>query len=115
VLQDRGVALNRAETLDDVSDALIDDIAGKGFAWVWFLGVWQTGRLGREISLSSPKLQAERLHDLPDMRPPGVRGSPFAITEYRVHADFGGDAALARLRERLAKRGLKLLLDFVPN
>ena len=28
---------------------------------------------------------------------------------------LGGDAALARLRQRLAKRGLKLMLDFVPN
>jgi hypothetical protein len=27
----------------------------------------------------------------------------------------GGDPALARLRERLRARGLKLLLDFVPN
>ena len=32
-----------------------------------------------------------------------------------MHADLGGDAALARLRERLRQRGLKLMLDFVPN
>jgi len=32
-----------------------------------------------------------------------------------VHPDLGGDAALARLRERLRTRGLRLLLDFVPN
>jgi len=114
-LQERGVALNRAATLEDIPDALIDDVAGKGFEWVWLLGVWQTGRLGREISLTDPKLQAECLHDLPDMKPQDVSGSPFAITEYRVHSDFGGDKALARVRERLAKRGLKLLLDFVPN
>src|SRR5262249_5844569 len=28
---------------------------------------------------------------------------------------LGGDAALARLRERLRTRGLRLMLDFVPN
>jgi hypothetical protein len=28
---------------------------------------------------------------------------------------MGGDAALARLRKRMQKRGLKLMLDFVPN
>ena len=28
---------------------------------------------------------------------------------------LGGDAALARLRQRLRKRGLRLMLDFVPN
>jgi hypothetical protein len=115
VLQERGVALGRQATLDDVTDAFIDDVAAKGFGWVWFLGVWQTGPIGRQISLSTPKLQEECRRVLPDLRPEDVCGSPFAITAYRVHTDFGGDAALARLRERLARRGLKLLLDFVPN
>jgi glycosidase len=32
-----------------------------------------------------------------------------------VHTQLGGEAALARLRERLRQRGLRLLLDFVPN
>jgi glycosidase len=32
-----------------------------------------------------------------------------------VHPDLGGEEALARLRERLNTRGLKLMLDFVPN
>jgi glycosidase len=114
-LQERGTALGRPATLEDVTDAFLDDVAAKGFDWVWFLGVWQTGRLGREISLQDPKLQAECRRDLPDLRASDVSGSPFAITEYRVHSDFGGDTALGRLRERLARRGLKLLLDFVPN
>jgi glycosidase len=114
-LQERGVALGRPATLDDVTDAFLDDVAGMGFDWVWWLGIWQTGRLGRQISRSDPKVQAECHRDLPDMRDEDVCGSPFAITAYRVHEDFGGEAALARLRERLARRGLKLLLDFVPN
>ena len=33
----------------------------------------------------------------------------------RCTQNLGGDAALARLRERLRKRGLRLMLDFVPN
>jgi hypothetical protein len=114
-LQERGVALGRPATLEDIPDAFLDDVAAKGFAWVWFLGVWQTGRLGREVSLSNPKLIEECRRDLPDLRDQDVSGSPFAITAYRVHEDFGGDAALARLRTRLTRRGLKLLLDFVPN
>ena len=32
-----------------------------------------------------------------------------------MHEDFGGDEALARLRQRLQRRGLRLVLDFVPN
>jgi glycosidase len=45
----------------------------------------------------------------------GSSGSGFAITDYVVHDHLGGDAALGRLRERLRVRGLRLLLDFVPN
>ena len=37
------------------------------------------------------------------------------LLNYTVHRDLGGDAALARLRQRLQERGLKLMLDFVPN
>ena len=50
ILQERGVALRRAATLDDLEDRFLDDIAAKGFQWVWFLGVWQTGAAGRAIS-----------------------------------------------------------------
>ncbi|HEY7376410.1 MAG TPA: alpha-amylase family glycosyl hydrolase [Polyangia bacterium] len=114
-LQERGGAINRNATLDDVPDAFIDDVAARGFTWIWWLGVWQTGAAGREISRADAKLRAELQRELPDLRDQDITGSPFAITAYRVHEDFGGDGALRRLRERLARRGLKLLLDFVPN
>ena len=52
---------------------------------------------------------------LPDLKDEDIAGSGFAIQNYTVHRDLGGDAALARLRQRLQKRGLKLMLDFVPN
>jgi glycosidase len=115
VLQERGVALGRPATLADFDDKALDDVARMGFEWVWLLGVWQTGPAGRAISRSNPKLVAECRRVLPDLREEDITGSPFAITSYTVHRDFGGDGALARLRERLRTRGLKLLLDFVPN
>jgi len=115
ILQERGAVLRRAATLDDLEDRFLDDIAAKGFQWVWFLGVWQTGRAGRAISRSNPKLVEECRRVLPDLREEDICGSPFAIVAYETSRDFGGDQALAHLRERLARRNLKLLLDFVPN
>ena len=115
ILQERGVALGRRATLDDLSDVFLDEIMARGFQWVWFLGVWQTGRAGREISRSDPKLREGFKEVLPDLREDDISGSPFSIASYETSKDFGGDAALARLRERLARRRLKLLLDFVPN
>src|SRR5262249_3977784 len=49
------------------------------------------------------------------LREEDIAGSGFAITGYSVHPALGGDAALKRIRQRLRKRGLRLMLDFVPN
>ena len=107
--------LGRAATLDDVPDAELDRLAQLGFDWVWFLSVWQTGLAGQRVSRANADWRKEFQETLPDLREEDIAGSGFAITGYDVPAGLGGDAALARLRQRLAKRGLKLLLDFVPN
>jgi glycosidase len=107
--------LGRIATLDDVTDADLDALAQKGFDWIWLLSVWQTGPEAQKISRSNPEWRREFQETLPDLTDDDITGSGFAITGYTVHTSLGGDAALARLRERLQKRGLKLMLDFVPN
>jgi Alpha amylase, catalytic domain len=115
LLQERGRALGRPATLDDVPDALLDEIKARGFDWVWFLGVWTTGPAARAVSRGRRDWREGFARDLPDLREDDITGSPFAIQAYDVAPEYGGDAALARVRERLARRGLRLLLDFVPN
>src|SRR5262249_18471641 len=66
-------------------------------------------------SRSNLEWRKEFQETLPDLREEDIPGSGFAITGYNVHSNLGGDAALARLRDRLKKRGMKLMLDFVPN
>ncbi len=107
--------LGRAATLDDIPDAELDRLAKMGFDWVWFLSVWQTGLAGQKVSRTNHEWRKEFEETLPDLREEDIAGSGFAITGYKVHNNLGGDAALARLRERLRKRGLRLMLDFVPN
>jgi len=77
--------------------------------------VWQTGLAAQAISRANPAWRHEFAETLPDLKDEDIAGSGFAIQNYTVHRDLGGDAALARLRQRLQKRGLKLMLDFVPN
>src|ERR1700704_5891073 len=102
-------------SLDDIPDAELDRLTALGFDWLWFLSVWQTGPAGQRISRSNPEWRREFQDTLPDLREEDIAGSGFAITGYTVHKHLAGDAALARLRERLRKRGLRLMLDFVPN
>lgn len=105
----------RCANFDEIDEGRLDSIAFLGFDWVWLLGVWQTGETSRAISRSDAQWQEEFKRTLPDLKEDDICGSPFAIKNYTVHTDFGGDQSLARLRERMKPRGLKLLLDFVPN
>jgi glycosidase len=49
---------------------------------------------------------------LPDRRDEDVIASPYCVRDYIVDARFG---SLSAAREALAARGLKLILDYVPN
>jgi hypothetical protein len=105
----------RAVTLADIDDATLDGFAEQGFDWVWLLSVWRTGPAGRAISRANPVWRAEFKSVLPDLVEDDICGSGFSITAYTVSQALGGERALAQIRERLARRGIRLMLDFVPN
>jgi glycosidase len=107
--------LGRNATLDDVPDSELDRVAALGFDWLWLLSVWQTGPAAQKISRTNPGWRHEFEETLPDLRDEDIAGSGFAITSYTVHQSLGGREALTRLRQRLAERELRLMLDFVPN
>jgi hypothetical protein len=107
--------LGRPATLDDIPDGELDRLAAIGFDWIWLLSVWRTGPAGQRVSRTNPEWRREFEATLPDLREEDIAGSGFAIAGYVVAEPLGGDAALGRLRERLRARGLRLLLDFVPN
>jgi hypothetical protein len=71
------------------------------------MGVWERSPVGREIARTHPALALAPPED--------VVGSPYCIRSYTVDSRLGGRKGLAAAREALARRGLKLLLDFVPN
>src|SRR3954464_7548464 len=108
-------ALGRTATLDDIPDGELDRLAAMGFDWIWLLSVWRTGPAAQQISRAHAEWRHEFQETLPDLREEDIAGSGFAITSYTVHPGLGGDAALARIRQRLRDRGLRLMLDFVPN
>src|SRR6202035_5438966 len=101
-------------TLTDIDDATLDGFAEQGFDWIWLLSVWQIGAAGRAVSRSTPQWRAEFQAILPDLTEEDISGSGFAITAYTVSDALGGERALAQFREKLARRGVTLLLAFVP-
>ncbi len=114
-LRELGRQLSRPATLDDVPDAELHRWAALGFDWIWLLSVWQTGPAGQSVSRGHAGWRTEFAETLDDLTDDDIGGSGFAITSYTVHSALCGDAGLARLRERMRKRGLRLVLDFVPN
>ena len=114
-LTTRAHDLARKVTLDDIADYELDRLAALGFDWVWLLGVWQLGAASRQVSRTNPAWQIEFRCVLSDLTDVDIGGSCFAIQRYGVGDELGGDDALARLRARLHARGMRLLLDFVPN
>jgi Alpha amylase, catalytic domain len=100
---------------DRVPDSELDRLAEQGFDWLWLTGVWQTGTAGARVSRTKADWRPSFQAALPDLKEEDIVGSPFAVSDYTVHRDFGGNNALQHLRGRLANRGIKLLLGFVPN
>jgi glycosidase len=105
----------RTMTLAEVPDTEIDTWSASHFDAVWLLGVWQSGRQSRRLALNSLHLSDESTVFVTDWKSEDIFASPYSIADYRVAEALGGDLALAEFRSRLAERGIKLILDFVPN
>src|SRR5277367_6388527 len=92
-----------------------DAIAAYGFDAVWLMGVWERSPAGIAIANRNEGLLEDFRRALPDFSPADNVGSPYSIRRYIVDPHLGGPEGLAVARAELSKRGMKLLLDFVPN
>jgi hypothetical protein len=109
------LAESGARSLADVPDGVLDRLAAAGFDHLWLMGVWTIGTIGAQIAREHEGVRQDLDVMLPGWTAGDVVGSPYAIARYAVDPALGGDAALATLRTRLAARGIRLILDFVPN
>lgn len=101
--------------LGDVPPQEWDALGALRMDAVWFMGVWQRSPLGVEISNANRALQIEFQRALADYTPQDNIGSAYCVRAYAVDERLGGAEGLARARRELAKRGMRLILDFVPN
>ena len=105
----------RQVTLANVPASVWDDIARQGFDYLYLMGVWQRSPLGRQIALHDAGLRTEYDRALPRWTSDDVTGSPYCIADYVPDARMGGWAGLDEARAALHRRGVRLVVDFVPN
>ncbi len=87
--------------LDQIPDEELDELASFGFTSLWLIGIWERSKASLKVKNQSGQVQ--------------VAASAYAIDDYRIAADLGGDAALENLRSRCRQRGLDLACDVVTN
>lgn len=114
-LGELGRKLGRPATLATVPPEEWDRLAAAGFDAVWLMGVWERSPAGIEISMRNPGLLEDFHRALPDFTAADNVGSPYCVRRYVVDDHLGGPSGLAAAREMLRERGLRLILDFVPN
>jgi hypothetical protein len=107
--------LHRSVTLGSVPAEEWDAVASLEAEAVWLMGVWERSPIGIRIARALPALQAEYHKALPGYSVEDVVGSPYCVHRYVVDEHLGGPQGLAEARAELARRGMRLILDFVPN
>ena len=114
-LTDLSQQYGRNVDLSSVPPVEWDAIAVYGFDSVWLMGVWERSPTGMAIASQNKSLLDEFRRVLPDFSPEDNVGSPYCVRRYVVDERLGGPEGLTVTRKELSRRGMQLILDFVPN
>jgi glycosidase len=88
-------------TLADVPDEELDRLASLGVTGLWLIGLWQRSPASAEIKRRRGDADAV--------------ASAYAIDDYRIADELGGEAAFEALKGRAWARGIRMAADMVPN
>jgi glycosidase len=88
-------------TLADIPDEELDRLAAAGINGLWLIGLWERSTASRTIKQW--------------MGNPDAAASAYALKDYAIAADLGGEEAWRVLRDRAWARGIRLASDMVPN
>ena len=87
--------------LDQIPDSELEALAEAGFTGLWLIGLWERSEASRAIK-----------HRRGD---PDAVASAYALYDYEIAEDLGGQQAYASLRDRAWSKGIRLASDMVPN
>jgi glycosidase len=87
--------------LDEIPDQELDRLATWGVNGLWLIGLWERSDASRLIKQY--------------MGNPEAAASAYALHDYRIADELGGEDAWRDLSERAGRRGIRLASDMVPN
>ena len=87
--------------LDQIPDEELDELARRGFTGLWLIGLWERSEASKTIKQWTGN--------------PEAAASAYSLHDYDIASELGGWGALANLRERCMRRGIRLGSDMVPN
>ncbi|MDR3337054.1 MAG: alpha-amylase [Treponema sp.] len=87
--------------LDQIPDEELDELSRRGFSGLWLIGLWERSNASRTIKQWTGN--------------PEAAASAYSLYDYDIAGELGGWGALASLRDRCFRRGIRLGSDMVPN
>ncbi len=87
--------------LDHVPDEELDRLAAFGINALWLIGLWERSTASKRIKQIAGNTDAA--------------ASAYAVHDYAIAAELGGEEAWRSLSERAGARGIRLASDMVPN
>ena len=87
--------------LDQIPDEELDQLARWNFTALWLIGVWERSTASRKIKHLTGN--------------PEAVSSAYSLYDYIIARDIGGEEAFYKLKERAARRGIRMASDMVPN
>jgi hypothetical protein len=114
-LDEIGRKYMRPITLGTVPASEWDHIAELPIDAVWLMGVWERSPIGTQVMRNNNDLLRYGKSMFVGFTTNDIVGSPYCIRQYVPDEHLGGFEGLKKAREELQARGLKLVLDYVPN
>ncbi len=87
--------------LDQIPEEELERLARFGISGLWLIGIWERSRASQKIKQRTGNTEA--------------LASAYALYDYVVAEDLGGEQALQTLKKRADKFGIRLATDMVPN
>ncbi|NBC96757.1 MAG: alpha-amylase, partial [Deinococcus-Thermus bacterium] len=87
--------------LDEVPDEALARLRDRGFTGLWLIGLWERSEASARI---------KRMRGQED-----AVASAYALYDYQIAGDLGGEEAWRTLRDQAWRHGIRLAADMVPN